>query len=135
MSKDTVLTERQIEVLKLKALGLSTSEIAERLGTTDANISATERKARENILRARRTLQLVKILEAPLRIVIPSESDLNDGVREIYRKANEAGIWISHNFPSLAALIQQKAGEKIKGRRVLKEIEVAITQKGEVVVI
>jgi hypothetical protein len=134
MSRDTILTERQIEVLRLKAQGLSTSEIARRLGTTDANVSATERKARENIRRAQRTLQLVKMLEAPLRIVIPPESDLNHGVREIYRRANDTGIWISHNFPSLAALIQQKAGEKIKGRRVLKEIEVAITREGEVMV-
>ncbi len=134
MSRDTILTERQIEVLRLKARGLSTSEIARRLGTTDANVSATERKARENIRRAERTLKLIKILEAPLRIVIPPESDLNDGVKGIYARANEAGIWISHNFPSLAAMIQQKAGEKIKGRRVLKEIEVAVTREGEILV-
>ncbi len=135
MSRDTILTERQIEVLKLKAMGLSTSEIARRLGTTDANVSATEKKARENIKRAQKTLQLVKILEAPIRIVIPPKSDLNDVVREIYRQADETGIWISHNFPSLAALIQEKAGEKIKGRMVREEIEVAITRKGEVVVL
>jgi hypothetical protein len=92
MSRDTVLTERQIEVLKLKALGLTTSQIARRLGTSDANISATERKARENIRRAEKTLELIRLLEAPLRVVIPHESDLIDGVREIYRKADEMGI-------------------------------------------
>ena len=134
MVRETVLTERQIEVLKLKAQGLSTSEIAKRLGTTVANVSATERKARENIQRARNTLRLVKMLEAPLSIVIAPETDLNDAVREIYRRADEAGIWISHSFPSLAALIQQAAGEKIRGRRVLAEIEVAVTREGEVMV-
>ncbi|WP_457556253.1 Tfx family DNA-binding protein [Candidatus Pyrohabitans sp.] len=134
MVRDTVLTERQIEVLRLKAQGLSTSEIARRLGTTVANVSATERKARENIRRAENTLRLVRMLEAPLSVVIKPETDLNEAVREIYRRADEAGIWISYSFPSLAVLIQQGAGEKIRGRRVLSEIEVAITREGEVMV-
>ena len=134
MSRDTVLTKRQIEVLKLKAQGLSTSEIAKRLGTSVANVSATERKARDNIQRARNTLRLVKMLEAPLSVVIAPETDLNDAVRRIYRRADEAGVWISHSFPSLASLIQQAAGGKIRGRRVLEEIEVAITREGEVMV-
>jgi hypothetical protein len=134
MARETVLTKRQIEVLKLKAQGLSTSEIARRLGTTVANVSATEKKARENIRRAENTLKLVKMLEAPLSVVIKPETDLNQAVREIYRRADEAGIWISHSFPSLASLIQQGAGEKIRGRRVLSEIEVAITRDGEVMV-
>ncbi|NOZ83014.1 MAG: Tfx family DNA-binding protein [Euryarchaeota archaeon] len=135
MVRDTVLTERQIEVLRLRAQGLSTSEIAERLGTTVANVSATERKARENIRRAENTLRLVRMLEAPLRVLIPPGTDLNDAVREIYRRADRAGIWVAHSFPSLAALIQRGAGERIRGRRVLAEIEVVVTREGEVMVV
>ncbi len=132
--KETVLTERQIEVLRLRAQGLSTTEIARRLGTTPSSVSATERKARENIRKAANTIRLVRMLEAPLSIAIPPDTDLNDAVREIYRRADEEGIWIAHSFPSLAAQIQREAGERIRGRRVLAEIEVVVTRDGEVLV-
>ncbi len=134
MSRDTVLTERQIEVLRLRAQGLSVTEIARRLGTTPASVSATERKARENIRRAENTLRLVRMLEAPLRVLVPPGTDLNDAVREVYRRADRAGIWVAHSFPSLAALIQRGAGDRIRGRRVLAEIEVVVTRDGEVLV-
>lgn len=39
------------------------------------------------------------MLEAPLNVSIAPDEDLNDAVRDIYRKADEAGIWISRSFP------------------------------------
>lgn len=134
MKKDTFLTKRQVEILRLKAQGRSQTEIARKLGTSRANISALEKTALRNIQKAKKTLELVKIMEAPIRVIIKPNTDLNDAVRTIYAKADEEGTWMSHSFPSLANLIQSAAGGKIKGRMVLQEFEVAITKEGSVIV-
>ncbi len=87
-----------------------------------------------NINRARKTLNLAKMLEAPLWFTVEPEEDLNDIVKNIYNKADSNGIHISQNFPALANLIQGKAEEKIRGRRVILKMEIAITKEGEVLV-
>jgi hypothetical protein len=134
MSKDTHLTERQIKVFRLRARGHTQAEIARQFGTSRANISAIEKKAMINIDRAKNTLNLTKMLEAPLWFIVKPEEDLNDIVKKIYEKADSNGIHISQNFPALANLIQEKAKEKIRGRRVILEMEIAITKDGEVLV-
>ncbi len=133
MSK-TTLTERQIEILKLRVSGLSQTEIAKRLGTSRANISATERAALENIEKAKNTMALVRMMEAPLRVTIAPDTDLNDAVRAVYDKADSEGIWIGQSFPSLANMIQNEAERKVRGRKVLSELEIAITKEGDVIV-
>jgi len=134
MTNDTHLTERQIRVLKLRARGHIQAEIARQFGTSRANISAIEKKAMINIERAKNTLNLTKMLEASLWFTVEPEEDLNDIVKKIYDKADSNGIHISQNFPALANLIQEKAEEKIWGRRVILKMEIAITKAGEVLV-
>ncbi len=132
--KETILTPRQIEILRLRSQGYKTSEIARKLATSAANVSATEKTARENIERARSTIEFVKMLEAPLSLSFEPESDLNEVVKKIYAAADAKSIWISHSFPSLANLIQKEAGDKIHGRRLVSRLEVAIGKDGSVMV-
>ncbi len=134
MVKDTHLTEKQIRVLRLRADGYTQAEIARKFGTSRANISATEKKALINIEKAKNTLTLTKMLKAPQWFTAKPDDDLNDIVKKIYDKADSNGIHISQNFPALANLIQEKAKEKIRGRRIILEMEIAITKKGEVLV-
>jgi hypothetical protein len=132
--KDVILTDRQIEVLRLRNQGLSQVQIAKRLGTSKANISATEKAALENIQKAKNTLELVKTFNASLWVTILPETDLNDAVKEVYSEADKKGIWIRYSFPSLASLLKDHAGERIKGRRVLAKFEVGVLPDGEVIV-
>lgn len=132
--RKTILTDKQVEILKLRASGLSQTEIAKRFETSRANISATEKTARENIEKAKNTLGLVKMMEASLRVSIEPDTDLNNAVRTVYDKADLEGIWIGQSFPSLANMIRKEGKHKIRGRRVLSKIEIAITKEGEVIV-
>jgi|Deesub1362A_J573_1020465.scaffolds.fasta_scaffold00023_19 hypothetical protein len=132
--KNIILTERQVEVLRLRNQGYSQVEIAKMLGTSKANISATEKSALKNIQKAKNTLELVKTLDAAIWIAIKPETDLNDAVREIYKAADKKGIWVKHSFPYLSSILKEKTGDKIKGRRVLTEFEVGVLPSGEIVV-
>lgn len=134
MSKDSFITERQLEILELKKEGFSQAAIARRLGTTRANISATEKTAKENIKKAKNTLKIANMLEAAVWIKIEKDTDLNEVPKMIYEKAGKDEIWVNLDTPSLIGLITKDCKDKIKGRRVVGEIEIAITREGEIIV-
>ncbi len=130
--KDSFLTGRQLEILRLRKEGLSQTDIAKKFGTSRANVSATEKTARYNIEKAKNTLALADLIEAPIWLVVEPNTDLNEAVKEIYHRADSLGIRVVQSFPSLSHAIQESARDKIKGRMVLKRLEVAITKDGEI---
>jgi len=132
--KNTFLTEKQITVLKLRAKGMTQVEIARELNTTKANICAIESSARKNIEKAKKTLELFKSLNAPIRIEIKEDTDLYEIPGIIYREADKYDKWIPYGGPSLLSLIVEGAKKKIRERRVLEKIEIAITEDGKVMI-
>jgi len=121
-------------VLELRRAGLSQAEIARKLGTSRANISATEKTARENIRRAENTVKFARMLEAEIWVRIERETDLNEVPKMIYERAGAAEIWVRLDTPSLIGKIKEECRSKIKGRRIIGEIEVAITGDGNILV-
>ncbi len=132
MSKESFLTERQLEILGLRFAGHSQAEIARRLGTTRANISATEKTARENIRKAENTLKLSRMLKAAVWIKIEKDTDLNMVPKQIYEKAGDEKIHVNLDTNSLIGMISKECAGKIKGRRIIAEIEIAITKDGDI---
>lgn len=133
MSKETFLTERQLEILRLRKEGLSQAGIARRLGTTRANISATEKSARENIKKAEKTVKLAQMLEAVIWLKIEKDTDLNDVPKQIYERAGKEEIWVNLDTPTLMGVIKEGCRNKIKGRRITGEIEIAVTKDGDII--
>lgn len=132
--RDTFLTERQLQVLRLRKERHSQTEIAKKLGTSRANISATEKMALNNIKRAKNTIELVKLIEAPIWLTVEPNSDLNDVVKDLYQLADSEGIRVTHTFTSLAKTIQEKASGRIRGRKILEKLDVAVARDGAVII-
>jgi Tfx family DNA-binding protein len=133
MSKDSFLTPRQLQILELRKDGMSQADIARKLGTTRANISATERTARMNVQKAENTLKLSRMIGAAVLIKIDKDTDLNEVPKRIYEKGGREEIWINLDTPSLVGLIKEECKNKIKGRRIIGEIEIAITKEGDII--
>ncbi|MDZ7701696.1 MAG: Tfx family DNA-binding protein [Halobacteriales archaeon] len=130
---DTFLTERQAEVLERRREGLTQREIAERLGTTVPNISAIERAARDNVERARRTVDLANRIETDVWFEQGAGDHLRDVVEAIYEAGDEAGVKITYSDPELAAYLHVHLGDRLDGRRLTDPVEVGITPDGGVV--
>ncbi|MFQ5887355.1 MAG: Tfx family DNA-binding protein, partial [Candidatus Hydrothermarchaeales archaeon] len=95
--KDIFLTPRQIEILKLRKKGYTQTEIAGRLGTSRANISATEKSALRNIEKAKNTLETLKMMEAPIWLTFEADENLDDVVGRVYKEAGKKDIWVAHD--------------------------------------
>lgn len=130
----TVLTERQAEVLAMRAAGRTQAEIAASLGTSVANVSAVERAARENVAAARRTIELVRMLEARTRISAAAGTDLRALVDRVYAAADDVDLRLPHSDPELTALLHDRLGDRLDGRELTGPVDVGLTATGSIVV-
>ncbi|MEM2989868.1 MAG: Tfx family DNA-binding protein, partial [Halobacteria archaeon] len=72
----SLLTEGQKKVLKLRDEGYTQREIAQILGTSRANVSIMEKRAKLNLEKARATIKEYSILVAPVRVRIKKGMDV-----------------------------------------------------------
>jgi len=131
-AEPTILTERQVEVLELREQGQTQQEVADRLGTTDSNISAIERAAEQNVERARQTLELVRTIRSPIQFSVSPGTSFDDLVAGVYTHGDEAGIKIAHCRPELYTHLYGVLEECTDQNELKTTVEVGITNGGEV---
>ncbi|WP_135827491.1 Tfx family DNA-binding protein [Halorussus halobius] len=129
-----VLTRRQAEVLVLRERGVAQAAIADRLGTSRANVSSVEASARENVRKARETVAFAEALRAPVRVEVAAGTDLYDVPSRVYDACDEAGVKVNHAAPELMKRVSDEAGDAVAGREVQADLLVGVTTAGEVTV-
>ncbi len=133
-AREGLLTRRQVAVLKLRRQGLSQQEVAEILGTTRSNVSILEKRALQNVFRARATLREWTMIHAPISITIPAGTDLFDLPGLVFQEADRAGIKLEIGSVDIVVQIREKAPEALRKRVVVRDLEVAVTEDGLVLV-
>ncbi len=133
-AKEGLLTRRQVAVLKLRRQGLSQQEVAEILGTTRSNVSILEKRALQNVFRARATLREWTMIHAPISITVPAGTDLFDLPGLVFQEADRAGIKLEIGSVDIVVQIREKAPEALRKRVVVRDLEVAVTEDGLVLV-
>jgi Tfx family DNA-binding protein len=131
-AEQNVLTRRQAEVLALRERGVRQSVIAERLGTSRANVSSVEASARENVAKARETVSFAEALTAPVRVAVDPGTDLYDLPELVYDACDEAGVKVGYAAPDLMKVVSDAAGDAVGGREVREELLVSVTSDGQV---
>jgi len=129
---ENVLTRRQAEVLALRERGLRQSTIADRLGTSRANVSSVESSARTNVARARETVSVAEALSAAVRVEVPTDTDLYDVPETVYDACDEAGVKVNYTAPDLMKLVSDAAGDAVRGRAVTTRLLVSVGADGAV---
>ncbi|HEC57408.1 MAG TPA: Tfx family DNA-binding protein [Candidatus Syntrophoarchaeum butanivorans] len=132
MQKRSFLTKQQIEVLRLRELGLTQREIANRLGTTRENVSIIEKRGRENIRRCIETLKEWERIKAPISLKIQKGTDVLEIPGLIFREGDKNGIKIRSNLLGIIARLVDEKGEIIRNRHLIRDLEVMIMKNGEI---
>lgn len=128
------LTERQIQVLRLRRRGLSQEEVAEILGTTRSNVSILERRAMQNIDRALETLKQWKMIQAPVAVRIPEGTDLFALPGIIFREADARGLKLPVNSIDILAKLKEIAPHLTRRRLIERSFDIYVTEDGEICV-
>ena len=126
-----LLTDRQKEVLRLRKEGLTQQQIADIIHTSKANVCTIEKAAHENIEKAKDTLEFLYTLDATRLCTLKEGSDLLDVVNEIYEQASRVGIKVRYDSIELMNRLRSANPEQIKGRHIRSNIEVYLSEDGE----
>lgn len=128
---ESFLSERQMEVLRLRGKGITQGEVARFLGTTRENISITEGRALKNVERARRTLEEFEMLD-PVVIEVEEGTDLFSIPGTVLRAGDRHGIKVLYDKTSLVGSIRRHAGPKIAGNKVVQPFAIYLLRGGRV---
>ena len=128
------LTERQISVLQMRLGGLSQQQAADRLGTTRSNVSILEKRARQNIARAEKTLVQWMMLRAPISIKALAGTDVFDLPRMIFAAADEKGIKLPVTSLDIIDQLRRRSPRPFKTRALEMDAEIYVTEEGTVLV-
>jgi Tfx family DNA-binding protein len=119
-------------VLRLRQSGLTQDEIARRIKTTRANVSLIEKRARENIDRSKETLKEWESIVSPVRIVVKKGTDVIKIPEMVFEDADKTGIHVKANSLDIITRIKKEKGNIISNRTLDEDMEIDITDSGEV---
>ncbi len=131
---ESLLTERQLQVLQLRKEGRSQAEVAAILGTTRSNISILEKRAHQNIHRAEQTLLQWMMIKAPISLKVKEGTDVFDLPKMIFDAADQRSIELPVTSLDIIVQLRRKSPQLFRKRAVLKDVDVYVTEDGELLV-
>lgn len=129
-----ILTDRQLEVLKLRRQGLTQEGVARKMRTSRENICILEQRAYRNIRRAKETLEMLDKFEIPLRITIKPKTYILDAPRLVLEQADKANLKMKAGCIEILEEIRFRARRKIRNKHVIKPIEIGVLPNGSLMV-
>ncbi len=129
---ESFLTELQRKILELRARNMTQEEIAKIMGTTKANISIIEKRARKNIEKAMNTISIWEEINSILSIHVHSGTDLFNIPDFIYREGDRMGIKVPLTTVEIISSIAERAGEVVENRVLKTPIKVFITRDNRI---
>lgn len=131
--KTTHLTEKQLEILKMRIAGKSLSEIAKELHTSRANVSSIAKTAEENIKKSRNTLKLIEMIDWPIKIEAKAGSNIYEISEKVFHEADLKKIKISIDYSEVVRLITKFLGTSgLRRRKALKDFIIFVSGDGRV---
>ena len=104
------LTPKQLEILKLRHDGKTQREIAMLLGTTRENVSIVEKRARENVRKAKKTLDAYERIMA-VEINLRGINDVVKIPKAVFKEADAISIKVAHSATDILELIESHIEE------------------------
>ena len=126
----TILTQRQWNVLKLRATGLTQAQVGTRLRTSRENVTIIEHRAHENLKAAKATLAAIEELSGSREFIIPSGVSIFEATSMILRRADVLRIKVKMDADSILASLRAKRRGRIRGHHLIAVIRVKISPDG-----
>lgn len=130
----TTLTERQWEVIRYRAQGITQADVAKILETTRENVSIIEHRALLKISKAKATLAALQAMNATGQLLIPSGTSVYEAIEMIILRADILGIKLRNNCDDIIATIRSKCKRKIREHHLISAVRVEISTDGQLTI-
>ncbi len=132
--KNMFLTDKQVEILRMKKKGMSQADIARELKTTRGNICIIENTALKNIEKAKNTIKFYRAMEAPIWLTIPVGTDLYDIPARVFKVADRKRIKIAVDAAMIIVKLKTEALDKVHGRMTTGAIDISVDEHGNMAI-
>lgn len=129
---NSLFTERQYEVLRLRKEGMKPEQMAKHLGVTRQDISVLERRTRDNIEKAMNTLDLAHHMDVLHKFSIRDGMNILEASAAIFNEADRLGIKLQENYLSLAMMVRSAATSSIQKGRITMPLTAYIRNSGHI---
>ena len=127
-----LLTRTQFLVLKERGLGHTQLETADHLGTTRANVSMLEHRARRNLERARATLEAYESTISAHSITVYKGTKLRDLPMTVIEAGDRYKIHLKANLIDLIRVAKSLDKPSAKTGTLSRNVVFTIMQNGKV---
>jgi Tfx family DNA-binding protein len=120
--------------MRLRAAGVTQTQVAKRLHTSRENVSIIEHRAHENLRKAKATLAAMEQLSGPKEIILPSGTSIFEATSMILLRADVLGIKVKMSADSILAALRSKCKGRIRGHHLTAVVKIGIDEDGSVVI-
>lgn len=131
-TEGTLLSDRQVAVLKRREEGQSYEAIAAELDSTVEGVQALERNALEQIQTAYRTVRIAQSLRSDVRVRADAGMTLLDIVRELRTAGDQVGVQLGSTEQKLHEELSDVLEPVLEGNMLTEDVELTIDNEGEI---
>lgn len=128
----SLLSKRQVAVLKRRLQGQSYDAIAADLDSTPDGVRALEQNAQESIDAAFLTVRVARSLRSDVRIRADDGMRVLDVVRELRSAGDHVGVKLGGKEETLHAEVEDLLGPFLDGNRLTGDVVLTIDNDGNV---
>ncbi len=126
-----LLNEKQFQVLRLRAKGLSQLETAKQLGTTRANVSMIELRARKKVQKAKETFQAYESLQILHNVIVEKGTRLHDLPSVVLRLGDRLHIHIQSNLVEIIRMAKSLEPSCVRNGVLARDLLFTFNQRGK----
>jgi len=130
--KDTLLSDKQKQILRYRNAGMTFQQIADIYGTTKADICQSEKRAKRKIQCARATMESLRTLGIAPVCIFRTGSDLLDGVSQLRTEMTTMAVPVPEDPLDLINQIRSENLAQIHGRYIVEDIAVYLFNDGTI---
>lgn len=129
--KSGFFNQRQLKVLRLRAKGYTQLETANELGTTRANVSMIEWRARKKLERARQTLDAYEAVQSSHTLVIEKGTKLAEVPPIVLHKGDKLKIHVRSDLVEIIKLVRGVKPNCVADGKLSRNITFRINERGK----
>ena len=129
-SETGVLTKKQLKILELRSKGLTQRETARKLGTTRANVSMIEWRARRRLAKARETIRAYEMMREDFKVEIREGTKLAEVSAKILKACDKRHVHLRSTVVDIIHVIKSLKPDCIREGRVSRKILLRVDRDG-----
>lgn len=129
-----LLSKKQYKVLKLRSDGLTQLETANELGTTRANVSMVEWRARRKIEKARETLHAFELMQSFHNVVIEKGAKLAEVPLEVLHEGDRHHIHVKSDIVEIVRMVKAMKPNCTRNGKLTRRVTISINERGKLTV-